>query len=77
MISIMFSFLNNFLGISLYNVTYSSSDGTSNETTTNFTLITLTDLEPNTTYTIVIEALGPDNIVDQTSEPETFTTSTY
>ena len=76
MISNMFSLLNIYSGISSYNVTYNSSDGMSNETTTNSTSVTLTDLEPNTTYTVVVEALAPDNTVDQTSEQETFTTST-
>ena len=48
----------------------------SNETTTSSTSVTLTDLEQNTTYTVVVEALGSNNTVDQTSAPETFTTST-
>ena len=62
-------------GVSSYNVTYISSDGTSNEIRTNFTSVALADLEPNTTYSVVVEALASDNTVDQTSEPESFTTS--
>jgi len=64
-----------FVDISSYKVKYNSSDGMSNEIITNTTLTTLTDLEPNTTYTLVVEGLTPDNNTVTTSQPETFTTS--
>jgi len=56
-------------------VKYNNSDGMSNEIITNTNSTTLTDLEPNTTYTLVVEALTPDNNTVTTSQPETFTTS--
>jgi len=62
-------------GIPLYKVKYNSSDGMSNEIITNTISTTLTDLEPNTTYSLVVEGLTPDNNTVTTSQPETFTTS--
>jgi len=56
-------------------VKYNSSDGVMNETTTSSNTETLTDLKPNTTYTVVVEALTPDDDVVTTSDPETFTTT--
>jgi len=47
----------------------------SNEIITNTTSTSLTDLEPNTTYTLVVEGLTPDNNTVTTSQPVTFTTS--
>jgi len=47
----------------------------SNEIITNTNSTTLTDLKPNTTYTLVVEGLTPDNNTVTTSQSETFTTS--
>jgi len=46
----------------------------SNEIITNTNSTTLTDLEPNTTYSLVVEGLTPDNNTATTSQPETFIT---
>jgi len=46
-----------------------------NEKITNNTTKILTDLKPNTTYTVVVEGLTPNDTVEVTSQPKTFTTS--
>ena len=58
-----------------YRVNYTNSDGIRMSTTV-FAAIrtTLTDLTPNTTYTVVVEALTPAEEVFRTSEPNMFST---
>jgi len=64
-----------FSGTPVYRIRYNSSDETSNEVITNTTTEILTDLEPNTTYTVLVEGLTPNNTVEVISQPKTFTTS--
>ena len=62
------------LGIPSYRVNYTRLDGVTNYLISFTSMLLLTDLSPNTTYTVVVEALTPDNDVFATTNPARFIT---